>query len=308
MKLFLRVLLYGMVGALMAAIGTLAAVKWVQASHLRADAEKLAEIVASQRERISALESDVEALETTARSREARLRALERAGGGLLAVAGPDTQQACQLAKDAPLTAQPVKADARPPALELRYRPGPLRVAHTGQSIRLYPTPGGLLKTGSDTAELIGVDVHQPPQGLFAGMAAALVAQFVHRAQDGKVIVVSVPLRESAFQNRTLWTMAQHVPAPGAATAEVATVSVDPSSLLPENLGYDIYTGALPVPPCNAGVSFYRLRSPVGLSREQVEKLRALLNGPAPAGSARPTAATAAPAAQPAAPGKAAHP
>jgi carbonic anhydrase len=303
MKLFLRIILFGLLGALMAALGTLAAVKWGQAAHHRSEAEKLAEIVATQRDRISALETDVEALETTARNREARLRALEKAGGGLVAVAGTDTQQACQLARDTPLTAQPAKADVRPAALEPRYRQGPLRVAHTGQSIRLYPAPGGVLKVGGETAELINVDVHQPPQGLFAGMAAALVAQFVHRTQDGKLIAVSVPLRESAFQNRTLWTMAQHVPAAGAAPAEVGTVSVDPASLLPENLGYDLYTGVLPVPPCSGGVSFYRLRSPVGLSREQVAKLRALLAGT----PANPPAAAAVPAAAPAAHGKTAQ-
>lgn len=306
MKLFLRIILFGLLGALLAVLGTLAAVKWGQAAHHKSEAEKLAEIVASQRDRIGALEADVEALETTARNREARMRALERAGAGLVAVAGTDTQQACQLARDTPLTAQPAKADTRPPALDLRYRQGPLRVAHTGQSIRLYPAPGGVLKAGSETAELINVDVYQPPQGLFAGMAAALVAHLVHRTQDGKLIVVSVPMRESAFQNRTLWTMAQHVPAAGAAPAEVATVSVDPASLLPENLGYDLYTGALPVPPCSGGVTFYRLRSPVGLSREQVEKLRALIAGaPAspPSAVAAPAAATA-----PAGHGKTARP
>lgn len=297
MKLFFRIVLLGLLGALMAALGTLAAVKWTQAATYKAEAERLAELAASLRARIGELEADVQALETTARNREARLKALERAGAGLLPAVTADAQQACQVARDAALTAQPPKADARPPVLEPRYRAGPLRVSHTGQSVRLHPTPGGLLKVGGESAELISIDVFQPAQGLFAGMAAPLVAHLVHRGQDGKVVVVSVPLRESAFQHRALWTMAQHVPAPGAAPAEVGTVSVDPASLLPQNLGYDLYSGALPVAPCNTAASFYRLRSPVGLSREQVEKLRSLL-GSAPAG----TRATGAPAPTPAAP------
>jgi carbonic anhydrase len=291
MKLLLRVVLGGVVAAGMAALATLTAVKWLQASASHAEAEKLLEIVQAQRERVRRLEADVKALEATARTREERLKSLEKAAGGLAVASGADSQQLCQLARETALIEQPSKPGTRPPALEVRYRPGPLRVAHMGSSVRLIPAPGGMLKIDADAVELISVDLHVPSSGIFAGTAAALVAQFVHRGADGRPVVISVPLRESAFQQRTLWTVAQHVPAVGAAPVDVPAVSLDPASLLPDNMGYDLFAGALPVQPCVPGARFYRLRSPVGLSREQIDKWRGLL---APAAVAMPRTAASA--------------
>jgi len=291
MKLLLRVALAGAAASGVASLLTLTVVKWWQASGLEAEAERLTEVVQAQRDRIRSLEADVKALESTARTREERLKSLERPGGGSDVASASDALQLCRLARDGALSEEPAKFGLRPRALEVRYRPGPLRVAHLGTSIRITPPPGGTLKIDDELAELISVDLHSTTSGMFAGTAAALVVQFVHRSQNGRPLVVSVPLRESAFQQRTLWTVAQYAPSAGAGPVEVASVSLDPSSLLPQNMGYDVFTGTLPVAPCTPGARFYRLRSPVGLSREQIEKLRAVLK------PATPVTSTAQPAA-----------
>ena len=274
MKLFLRLLMAGIGLAFVGALGTVALVKWLESANLRGEGEKLAEIVKTQREAITKLQADIQALETTARERDARLQVLEKATGGLAVVAGP--AMACKVGAETALVAKTLAPNERV-ALETRYRPGPLRLSHTGQAIRLVPPPGGTLKIGNETAELVSLDIHRPEGGMFAGVASALVLHLVHRGEGGKPVVLSVPLRESAFQQRTLWQVAQHVPAAGAAEVEVPTVSVDPASLLPQSLSYDLYTGALPVPPCTAGARVLRLRNALGLSKEQVGQFQTLM-------------------------------
>jgi carbonic anhydrase len=116
-----------------------------------------------------------------------------------------------------------------------------------------------------------------------------MAAHLVHTTSGGETVVVTVPLRESAFQNRTIWQLLNNVPNFGAPESTVANISIDPTQLLPDNRNYEVFRGALPFAPCTANVRFFQFANPVGLSKDQVERFVARVSpaaarGGAPAG------------------------
>ena len=93
---------------------------------------------------------------------------------------------------------------------------------------------------------------------------------------DGKLAVVGVLMRESAVQNRTLWSIWKNMPAKEGPEVEVPAVSINPATLLPESLAHYAYEGSLTTPPCSEGVQFFILKKPVTLSAEQLAAFRRL--------------------------------
>ena len=48
-------------------------------------------------------------------------------------------------------------------------------------------------------------------------------------------------------------------------------VKLDPAALVPKSLSYYSFEGSLTTPPCTEGVTFYILKTPAALSKEQVQ-------------------------------------
>jgi carbonic anhydrase len=51
---------------------------------------------------------------------------------------------------------------------------------------------------------------------------------------------------------------------------------VDPSGMLPKSLAYYSYAGSLTTPPCSEGVTFYILKTPMEMSKAQLEQFKKL--------------------------------
>jgi carbonic anhydrase len=100
----------------------------------------------------------------------------------------------------------------------------------------------------------------------------------VHKSADGKLAVLSVLMRESAVQNRTLWSIWKNMPAKEGPEVEVASVSINPATLLPESLAHYAYEGSLTTPPCTEGVKFFVLKSPIGIQREMIDSFPFKMN------------------------------
>jgi carbonic anhydrase len=161
-------------------------------------------------------------------------------------------------------------------------------VSNDGQSVILTAAAGSSLKIGPEIFDLVRIHFYRPEGGQVDGKPVALVAHLVHRIASGETVVVSVPIRESAFQHRTIWQIWNNLPNKGAAEVTVSNVSIDPTQLLPENLSYQAYEGTLPVPPCTEKVRFYQLRTPIGISKDQLERFLMRVKAPSFKDSAIP--------------------
>lgn len=289
--------------ALLAGLGTLAFVKSQQGGELGRQVTEAVKVIKDQQGKIKELQTEIQGLEEALREAANRVAELEKAdlarqaasraaGGGSATDSGsgagggtpadraglPATgtsptgglSLACPPSVATDSSTTPPEAMRHP--LEMRYRPVVLRVLNNGQSIQIAAGSGSTLKVGPEIFDLVSIHFHRPESGQIDGKPVAMVIHFVHRTAGGKLVVVSVPLRESAFQNRTIWNISNHLPSRGAAEATVANVSIDPMALLPESLAYQVFEGALPMPPCSPGARFYLLRTPVGIGKDQLDR------------------------------------
>jgi len=125
------------------------------------------------------------------------------------------------------------------------------------------------LKINKEVYNLLQFHFHRPSEEQIDGKPMAMVAHFVHKSAEGKLAVLGVLLNEGKDNEaiKTIWDNA-----PKAEGPEVVfdKIKFNPNSLVPAALTHYSYEGSLTTPPCTEGVNFYILKTPVDISKAQV--------------------------------------
>jgi carbonic anhydrase len=164
------------------------------------------------------------------------------------------------------------------PALHFAYTNGPVRIINNGYTaVRVnYPRGNGnFLTIGGARYELTQFHFHHPSEEYVHGKPYAMAAHLMHVSSDGKVLGVAVLLRAGA-PNATVQRLWDHMPPTAGAEHEVVGLDVDPSALLPRELGYFTYSGSQTAPPCTEGVTWIVLKTPMEVSAAQIQKFARL--------------------------------
>jgi len=122
----------------------------------------------------------------------------------------------------------------------------------------------------ADRYQLTQFHFHRPSEETVDGKAYAMEIHLMHQSSDGRAVGVTVFLREGA-SNATVRRIWDHMPERVSPETEIPGVQIDPAGLLPHDLAYYRYAGSLTAPPCTEGVSWIVLRSPVEISRAQID-------------------------------------
>ena len=149
------------------------------------------------------------------------------------------------------------------------YKAGPLTMLNNGHTIQVNIPAGSKLRIDGVAYDLLQFHFHRPSEEQIDGKPMAMVAHFVHKSADGKLAVIGVLLKEGN-ENPNIKTLWSNLPAGEGPPVEIADVSFNPANLLPKELDFWGYEGSLTTPPCTEGVRFFILRSPVNISKEQV--------------------------------------
>ena len=277
MKAILRLVPIVLAVILIAVLATLSFVKARQASDLRERLERAGTQSKELRSQIKSLKGEIDTLEEKLRELAAQNALLASQQKPAEAPKDGGLAQACP-APGPNRSLDAAQAGRHP--LEMRYKPGVLRVSNDGQSVIVTAALGSSLKIGPEIFDLVRIQFYRPEGGQIDGKPVALVAHLVHQTASGQTVVVSVPIRESAFQHRTIWLIWNNLPNKGAPEAMISNISIDPMQLLPDNLGYQAYEGTLPIPPCTEKVRFYQLRTPIGITKEQLERFLMRVKAP----------------------------
>lgn len=154
-------------------------------------------------------------------------------------------------------------------ALVVNYKEGPLKIVNNGHTIQVNVEPGSTLKIGKDVYNLVQFHFHRPSEEQIDGKPMAMVAHFVHKSEDGKLVVVGVLLNEGKDNDfiKTIWDNAPKSEGP---EVTVEGMKINPQALMPAALNFWSYDGSLTTPPCTEGVTFYILKNPVDISKKQV--------------------------------------
>jgi carbonic anhydrase len=163
------------------------------------------------------------------------------------------------------------KADL--PALRFDYKPGLIPyVTNNGATIRVnYETPGSgdFLIMGDARYQLTQFHFHRPSEERIQGKAYDMVLHLMHQSSDGKVAGVAVLLKAGRV-NATIAKLWAHIPM-AEGDLKVDGLEVNPLDLVPLTRGYYTYLGSQTAPPCNEGVTWYVLKTPVAISAQQIE-------------------------------------
>ena len=162
------------------------------------------------------------------------------------------------------------------PDIAFDYKPSPLRIIDNGHTIQVDYAPGSFITVQGQRYELVQFHFHKPSEEKINGKSADMVAHLVHKDANGKLAVVAVLLKAGAANKLvdTLWKNAPHEKEKQLA---VAGVEVNAADLLPVNkTSYYTFTGSLTTPPCSEGVTWFVLRTPTSISKDEVARFAKL--------------------------------
>ena len=157
------------------------------------------------------------------------------------------------------------------------YKPGPLTMLNNGHTIQVNIPAGSKLRIDGIAYDLLQFHFHRPSEEQIDGKPMAMVAHFVHKSAEGKLAVIGVLLKEGN-ENPNIKTLWSNLPAGEGPPVDVPEVTFNPANLLPKELDFWSYEGSLTTPPCTEGVRFFILRTPVNISKEQVNAFPFKLN------------------------------
>ena len=160
------------------------------------------------------------------------------------------------------------------PALEFQYTAAAPTLVNNGHTVQVNMPAGSKLLVDGRPMELLQFHFHTPSEEAIGGKRAAMVAHFVHKAEDGTLGVVAV-LIQPGKANAAWAPIFSHLPRPGEQVT-VTGLSLDASTLLPARKGYYSFAGSLTTPPCSEGVQWMVLKDPVKLSPQQISAFRHL--------------------------------
>src|SRR5437868_4501818 len=150
------------------------------------------------------------------------------------------------------------------------YKEGALRIVNNGHTIQVNVDPGSRMMIDKESFELLQFHFHRPSEEKVNGKPTAMVAHFVHKSASGKLAVLGVLLNEGA-EDPTLKTVWANAPKSEGPEVVVPDAKLNPAALVPKSLSYYSFEGSLTTPPCSEGVTFYILKNPTSLSKEQVQ-------------------------------------
>ena len=261
---------------LLAVFATLAFVKSQESSLLAKELSTLRKSVAEARDHVAELEAELEKQHAAAAGGKDHTPHWGYEGdvgpahwGDNFPTCGSGTQQSPVDIKG------PFEKAAQ--EIVLNYRPVTLRLLNNGHTIQVNAQGAGSMSVGGVSYELLQFHFHRPSEETVNGKHSAMVVHFVHKSADGKLAVIGLLLNEGSDNAvlKTIWSKAPPKEGPEA-VFEAATIS--PAALLPKSLNFYSYSGSLTTPPCTEGVTFFILRAPGQIPREQVEAFPFKLN------------------------------
>ncbi len=168
-------------------------------------------------------------------------------------------------------------ASADLPSLAFDYKPSRINLVYNGHTVEEMEDGKSSVTVGGKRYTLEQFHFHSPSEHTINGRHADMEMHLVHKAADDTLAVVAVMINEGA-ENAAFAPVWDNLPSKDMAKRE-ASATIDASALLPSDHGYYRYMGSLTTPPCTEGVHWMVLRTPIALSRSQIDAFRAVIHG-----------------------------
>jgi carbonic anhydrase len=166
-------------------------------------------------------------------------------------------------------------ATNRSMAITINYAAAfPVTVQNTGHEIKVWPLAENRVYWDGRNWTLIQFHFHVPAEHPVAGINSVAEMHMVHEDANGNALAVAVLFQPQTGDNPGLTPLLGIAPKTACTSAKAFSYGQF-SSLLPANRGaFYMYGGSLTTPPCTEPVTFIVMRNPVGISEDQLKKLR----------------------------------
>ena len=157
------------------------------------------------------------------------------------------------------------------PAIDFDYKASPLKIIDNGHTIQINYAPSNFISVGDKRYELVQFHFHRPSEEKINGKRDTMVAHLVHKDSDGKLAVVAVllTLGKANLLIKTLWA---NLPKEKETETAVDAVEINVADLLPKNKAYYTFAGSLTTPPCSEGVTWFVLKHPTSISKDEAAR------------------------------------
>jgi carbonic anhydrase len=165
-----------------------------------------------------------------------------------------------------------VKAEL--PQITVSWKPEAFVVENNGHTLQANASPGGVLVLGPDRYELLQFHFHTPSEHAVDGKRTEAEAHFVHKGPGDRLGVLGV-LMVSGGANAAFHAIMSAAPKKAGKAALGA--AIDPSSILPADLGSIWrYEGSLTTPPCSQTVDWMVLTQTVSVDSADIAAFKAI--------------------------------
>lgn len=166
--------------------------------------------------------------------------------------------------------------NAHLPPLTLKYDAASTDIVNNGHTIQLNFAAGNILTIDGIDFELKQFHFHTPSENHIEGKSFPLEAHFVHLDKEGNIAVVALMFQEGE-ENEVLAKVWEKMPEKSGERSELKLADIA-KALLPKDLHYYRFNGSLTTPPCTEGVRWMVLKTPVSISKEEVEKFKHIMH------------------------------
>lgn len=156
------------------------------------------------------------------------------------------------------------------PNLGFKYGTTGLHLVNNGHTIQADVDKGSSVEIGGAAWTLLQFHFHTPSEHSLDGLLYPMEMHLVHAGPDGKPGLVIGLLLVQGGDNPALGPIFGNLPKEKGAKKDDATVTVDLARLLPEDRTYVTYEGSLTTPPCTEGIHWYVLKTPIGITGDQL--------------------------------------
>lgn len=153
-----------------------------------------------------------------------------------------------------------------------------LEVVNNGHTVQVNTERGNWLGFNKVWYELKQFHFHAPSEHTLTGMNTAMEMHLVHAADANRLAVIGVMLQLGA-DNPFLDRFWDAMPAEANGKSQWSG-ELDILDSLPENRAFYTYQGSLTTPPCSETVNWLVMKTPLTVSKAQVEKFAKLFGGP----------------------------
>ncbi|TAN62687.1 carbonic anhydrase family protein [bacterium] len=175
-------------------------------------------------------------------------------------------------------------ADEKLDDIAFNYKPSKAVIENNGHTIQVNyeKGSGNTIKAGGVEYELVQFHFHDPSEHTVRGKSYGMELHLVHKNVDGKLAVVGVLIDTGAEGGayKEIWNSFPKK----AGDKKELKAPINANDLLPKERLYYKYSGSLTTPPCSEIVTWLVIKTPVQMSKAQVDAFKGIVKM-----NARPT-------------------